>query len=197
MLQKQYANFVRGIWTAGPNNLYSGNFSLLREHLLAAGGFNERFTRQEDVELGFRLAGRGLEFRFNPRADGIHRSSRTFEAWYRTPFEYGRRDLEMARTGGEPRALELARTHYRSRNRLTRLLARAGVGVPLMEPALLALARAGAQHAPRPAALAACSLLFNLRYLQGMCREAGGRRVLWTLLSDSRSAKRASDAAAR
>jgi glycosyltransferase involved in cell wall biosynthesis len=185
MLQRQYANFISGVWEAGPNNLYSGNFSVRREHLLGAGGFNEAFTRQEDVELGFRLAQRGLIFRFNPKADGIHRPTRTFASWYKTPFEYGRRDVQMAREGGETRVMELTRRHYRERSRLTRLLARLCIGQPVLEPTILAVGRAGAQWGGRKIALVACSLLFNLRYLQGMCCELGGRRQLWQILGSA------------
>ncbi|HZO89203.1 MAG TPA: glycosyltransferase family A protein [Chthonomonadaceae bacterium] len=179
MLRRQYENFVNGVWEAGPNNLYSGNFSVRREHLLAVGGFDERFTRQEDVELGFRLAQRGLRFRFEPKADGIHRPTRTFASWYKTPYEYGRRDVQMARDIGEDQAMNLARKHFRERNRATQLMARVCIGRPLLETIILALGRAAVKGGGRRAALVACSLLFNLRYLQGMCRELGGRRQLW------------------
>jgi glycosyltransferase involved in cell wall biosynthesis len=179
MLQKQYYNFTHGIWPTGPNNLYSGNFSLRREHLLAVGGFNVQFTRQEDVELGFRLERQGLHFRFNPCADGIHRPTRTFASWYKTPYEYGRRDVQMSRDNGEERAICLARRHFQERNRLTKLIARLCIGRAPLEATVLALGRAGVQLTGRRVALPLCSLLFNLRYLQGMCRELGGRDRLW------------------
>jgi glycosyltransferase involved in cell wall biosynthesis len=179
MLQKQYANFVSGVWETGPNNLYSGNFSVRREHLLAVGGFDARFTRQEDVELGFRLAQRGLHFRFEPKANGIHRPTRTFASWYRTPYEYGRRDVQMARDIGEAQAMALARKHFGERNRATQILARLCIGIPPLESAVLGLGRLAVKIGGRRVALVACSLLFNLRYLQGMCRELGGRRQLW------------------
>jgi glycosyltransferase involved in cell wall biosynthesis len=183
MLQKQYANFDSGVWQPGPNNLYSGNFSVRREHLLAVGGFNEGFTRQEDVELGFRLERHGLHFRFSRRANGIHRPTRTFESWYKTPYEYGRRDVQMARDGGEERAIALARKHFGERSRFTRMAARLCIGKPVMEAALLGASRAAVRGGTRGAAIAACSLLFNLRYLQGMCHELGGRQRLWTALA--------------
>lgn len=185
MLQKQYANFKSGVWEAGPNNLYSGNFSILAEHLISVGGFNEQFTRQEDVELGFRLAERGLKFRFIAEANGIHRPTRTFQSWYKTPFEYGRRDVQMARDGGEERVIELTRKHFKERNRLTRMIAQICIGQPILEPAVLAGGCAAVKVGGRRIALAACSLLFNLRYLQGMCAEIGGRRQLWQILERS------------
>ena len=182
MLRKQYIHFVQGLWEVGPNNLYSGNFSLRREHLLKVGGFNEAFTRQEDVELGFRLEQCGLHFRFSAAANGIHRPTRTFASWYKTPFEYGRRDVQMARDGGEARAMELARENYATRNRVTKLLARLSIGVPVLEPMIFVLLRGAVQVGGQRIALGACSLLFNLRYLQGMCQEMGGRQQMWRAL---------------
>jgi glycosyltransferase involved in cell wall biosynthesis len=184
MLQRQYENFIQGVWEVGPNNLYSGNFSVQRAALLEVGGFNEKFTRQEDVELGFRLAQRGTRFRFDPRANGIHRPTRTFASWYRTPYEYGRRDVQMARDNGEEQAMRLARKHFQERNRATQILARWCIGRPLLENTTLALGRTAVTYGGRRIALVACSLLFNLRYLQGMCQELGGRRRLWQALAE-------------
>ncbi|MEV6930396.1 glycosyltransferase [Dactylosporangium sp. NPDC051485] len=49
---------------------FSCNLSVRREHLLAVGGFDERFVGWglEDSELGYRLYRRGLAFAFNPMA---------------------------------------------------------------------------------------------------------------------------------
>jgi len=183
MLQRQYDNFAAGVWEAGPNNLYSGNFSLPRAALLACGGFNEGFTRQEDVELGFRLERAGLKFTFCGSANGIHRSSRPFQSWRRTPYEYGRRDAQMAAEAeGGPEALAWARKNWAERNRITKLLAHVAIGRPVLEPALLGALDALVHCGVRRIALGACSLLFNLRYVQGMRHEAGSRSRLWGML---------------
>ncbi len=184
MLQKQYDNFNGGVWEAGPNNLYSGNFSLRREHLLAVGGFNEQFTRQEDVELGFRLAAQGLHFLFSMKANALHRPTRPFQSWVKTPFEYGRRDVQMARDGGEARAMELARQHYGERNLATRAAAKLCIGRPALESLVLGASAAVIKAGGPRLAMPACSLLFNLRYLQGMCQELGGRRKLWQAINN-------------
>ena len=184
MLQKQYDNFVGGVWEAGPNNLYSGNFSLRREHLLAVGGFNEQFTRQEDVELGFRLSEHGLHFLFSMKANAVHRPTRPFQSWYKTPFEYGKRDVQMARDGGEARAMELARRHYGERNLATRTAAKLCIGHPALESAVLGASQLAIKHGGPRFSMPACSLLFNLRYLQGMCQELGGRRKLWQAINN-------------
>jgi GT2 family glycosyltransferase len=186
MLERQYARFRSGEWSAGPNNLYSGNFSVRREHLIAVGGFDEQFNRQEDVELGYRLEAHGLHFQFAGGANGYHRPERSFESWYQTPYLYGVRDVQMARDKGQEQALTLAQKHYRERNALTRLLARVFIGRPgigsvlfmLLKPAIPACDRLGF----RGAGLALCSLTFNLRYLQGMANEMGGPRAMWNSL---------------
>jgi glycosyltransferase involved in cell wall biosynthesis len=182
MLQKQYVNFITGKWDTGPNNLYSGNFSVSRENLLAVGGFEEKFTRQEDVELGFRLEKHGCHFKFCAEAEAIHRPTRTFASWYKTPYEYGRRDVQMARDLGEGHMITMARDNFKSRNRLTRTIASIAIGRPALESLVLKIGSAAAQSSSRKIALPACSLLFNLRYLQGMCSELGGRQKLWSTL---------------
>lgn len=189
MLERQYARFCSGEWEAGPNNLYSGNFSVRRRHLLDCGGFDERYRRQEDVELGFRLHALGLRFRFEPRANGLHRPGRTYKSWYDTPFLYGKRDVEMHRDKGEGAAMELARKHYRERNWLTRVLARSLVGRGIGERVLFAVLRPAIPAMDRwrmhRLGLLVCSLTFNLRYLQGMAREMGGARTMWRSLASA------------
>ena len=183
MLQKQYTHFIDGSWGTGPHNLYSGNFSVRREHLLGIGGFNEEFTRQEDVELGYRLEKRGLHFRFEAQAGAVHRPTRTFASWYKTPFEYGKRDIQMARAMSASRVIGMAKMGLAHRARSVQLVARYSIGVPIVESTIMAVGRVVVQHGSRKQALQACSLLFNLRYLQGMCRELGGRRKLWETIA--------------
>jgi len=183
MLERQYVHFRAGEWNAGPNNLYSGNFSIRREHLLQVGGFNESFKRQEDVELGFRLEKLGLCFKFDHRANGFHRPDRTFTAWCNIPYAYGRHDIEMARDQGEDRAIDLARVHYKGRNKLTRLMARTCIGRGPLQTVMLGCLKTAIPLSDRIGmrkfGLILCSLLFNLRYLQGMCEQIGGARAMW------------------
>lgn len=187
MLEKQYVRFNSGEWQAGPNNLYSGNFSVRRMWLLKCGGFDPSFKRQEDVELGFRLEKLDLHFRFDATANGFHRPERTFESWYQTPYLYGVRDVQMARDKGQTVAMEMAARHYRERNRVTRTLARLCIGKPFIEGALISSLRItiptldalGLQRI----ALPTCSLAFNLRYLQGMSHELGSAGRMWSALA--------------
>lgn len=186
MLEKQYARFRSGEWEVTAHNLYSGNFSVSRARLLQVGGFDERYVRQEDVELGMRLAALGLRFAFAPNAVGLHRPNRSFASWYATPYTYGKRDIQIAREKGHERVIELARRHYAGRNPVTRALTRLCVGRGVLEAGLLAALRLGLFGSEsvglRRVALGFCSLTFNVRYLQGMCDELGGRARLWRIL---------------
>lgn len=186
MLQRQYDRFVSGEWEVKPGNLYSGNFSVLRKHLIAVGGFDEGMFRQEDVDLGFRLAALGLRFAFEPQAVGYHRPTRTFKSWYHSPYIYGKRDVQIARDKGQHQLMEMARYHYRQRNRVTRALARVTLGRGYLLSATLWALRSSIHTADRiglrQVALGFCSITFNLRYLQGMAEELGGARRMWDAL---------------
>jgi GT2 family glycosyltransferase len=192
MLERQYTRFESGEWAIGPNNLYSGNFSISASNFIQSGGFDENFKRQEDVELGFRLGKMGLNFKYIPRAIGYHRPERSFASWQHAPYLYGIRDVQMSRDKNQEQALQLARKHYKQRNRITRMLARTFIGHYPGEKCLLEsisiiipfIDKLGG----RSIALELCSLLFNLRYLQGMAQEMGGADKMWqTLIMDSPS----------
>ena len=71
-LEAQYAAMLRGDYAPTFRQFWTGNASVARAQLLAAGGFNTEYTRAEDIELGRRLHERGLGFRFNPVARGLH-----------------------------------------------------------------------------------------------------------------------------
>lgn len=64
-LSENFNNLATG-W----HHTFTCNVSVRRAHLLAVGGFDEKFTGWglEDSELGYRLRRRGLAFAFNPKA---------------------------------------------------------------------------------------------------------------------------------
>src|SRR5262245_31982511 len=65
-LAEQYRAMEAGEWAPTPWQLYTGNASILAEHVRSAGGFDAAYRRAEDVELGFRLERLGCTFVFNP-----------------------------------------------------------------------------------------------------------------------------------
>ena len=187
MLEKQYSAWRSGEWAGcGPHNFYSGNASVRRVHLLAVGGFDEQFPRQEDVELAVRLEKQcGVRFVYEPDAPGTHRPQRRFASWLAVPFAYGKLDVVRARRGDIP--WEVVRSGYHSRNKATRGLARAALSAPVAGRLLRALLLPAAVAAYRlhraGPAFAALSVIYNLHYLEGARAELGSpaalRRVLF------------------
>ena len=118
------------------------------EPAIRAGGFDPAFKRAEDVELAYRLRDVGMRFVFNPRADVRHYASRSFSAWLRTPYQYGRYDVIMARDKGQE-TLQCATYEFYERNWLTRAMTRLCVGRPMLFGASMQLMRMAAQAADR------------------------------------------------
>jgi glycosyltransferase involved in cell wall biosynthesis len=189
MLEKQYTAWRTGEWEGcGPHHFYSGNASLRRAHLLAAGGFDEQFPRQEDVELAVRLEKQcGVQFVYEPKARGIHRPQRRFASWLAVPFAYGQLDVVRARRGDV--SWDVVRHGYHARNQVTRLLARIVIAAPGLGTPLRGLLLPAAKLAYRlrraGPAFAALSVIYNLRYLEGAGQEIGSRADLQRLLFKS------------
>jgi glycosyltransferase involved in cell wall biosynthesis len=177
MLQKQYDNWESGVWAgAGPMHFYSGNASFRREWALAVGGFNEDLKRAEDVDLGWRMQREcGVRFRFDSAPIGVHRPSRSFQSWLNVADAYGHLDVVRARAGDN--SWDLVRSSYVSRNAITRLLAEIIFAVPpasiLIRNTFLMFARAVFAAGARSTAIAALSVIYNLRYLESVRLEMG------------------------
>lgn len=77
----------------------TGNVSVPRAAILAAGGFDPAFVGygREDYELGFRLLERGLRFVHEPRAVGVHRYRKPVLEWVRQFRGTGKADVIFAR----------------------------------------------------------------------------------------------------
>jgi glycosyltransferase involved in cell wall biosynthesis len=74
---------------AGPSDtVYLGTFQ--KAALLAAGGFDERFTRAQDWELNFRLRSQGGVVWFDPSLVVTYRPRSTLRALAKQYFQYGR-----------------------------------------------------------------------------------------------------------
>jgi glycosyltransferase involved in cell wall biosynthesis len=198
MLGRQYEAWRTGRWDgAGPNHFYSGNASLRREFLIAVGGFDETFKRQEDVELAERLwAQFDFVFQYDPDAAVLHRPVRRFASWLAIPRAYGRLDmLRAARPGSGAEPWEDVRSKaYRDRNEVTRLLVRRLFrgGTPMMlgslRSAMVGAARALYSARRADAAFALMSTVYNLTYVEGALDAVGGSRMaLGALLFDGDS----------
>jgi GT2 family glycosyltransferase len=170
-LAEQYRAMAAGEWAPTPWQLYTGNASILADHVRRAGGFDATYRRAEDVELGFRLERLGCTFVFTPEAGALHYAERSYASWTGAARQYGRNDILFGK--GEERAAG----QFRYRHPLTRALIRWGVRhhgaaarLPaLASPAIRALDRLGLY----PVADRVCGAVFNLEYWLGVCEEVG------------------------
>jgi glycosyltransferase involved in cell wall biosynthesis len=78
------------------DTVYLGAFR--KEALLAAGGFDERFTRAQDWELNFRLRSAGGKIYFDPRLVVTYRPRSSVLALAKQYFNYGRWRRVVSRT---------------------------------------------------------------------------------------------------
>jgi glycosyltransferase involved in cell wall biosynthesis len=183
MLVKQYNAMLRGDWQASARQFYTGNASLRRSHIMAAGGFDENFRRAEDVELAYRLAKNGLEFVFNIRAAGLHYADRSFRAWLDAAYIYGRNDVVFARDRKQEWLLPTIRREFNERHYLIRSLVRVCNG----RSRLTGIASTALKFAADAATFAraglleqkAYSALFNLQYYHGFFNELDDKRFLF------------------
>ena len=179
-LERQYQAMREGKHACTARQFYTANASLRRTPFLEAGGFDPCFARAEDVELGYRLQEHGARFVFDPHAVVRHFASRSFAAWRRTPYQYGRYDVIMHRDK-QHGTLRTAAGDFHRRHWLGRLLARLAAGrPPLVHSAVLVLslsALAADRLGARRCASAALSGIFNLLYWHGVSDELGGRAV--------------------
>jgi GT2 family glycosyltransferase len=177
MLSKQYSAMLRGRWHPTARQFYTGNASVRRSHILAAGGFDESFRRAEDVELAYRLAARGVGFVFTMKAAAKHFAERSYRSWLDGAYAYGRNDARFARDRGQSWLLPVVHQEFGERHILARALVRLCRGRPRIGSAAAATLKLAADaasliHAER-AERAAYSGLFNLRYCSGLLDELG------------------------
>jgi GT2 family glycosyltransferase len=182
MLMKQYKAMLRGDWQASARQFYTGNASLQRSHILAAGGFDENFRRAEDVELAYRLSKSGLEFVFNIRAAGMHFAHRSFRAWLDTAYTYGCNDVTFARDRNQGWLLPTVHQEFKERHHFIRSLVRVCSGRPwptrIASTALKFAADAATLLRIEVLERTAYSALFNLQYYHGFLNELGDEHFL-------------------
>lgn len=185
-LQQQYRAMLAGAYRPTPRQFYTGNSSVRRHWILQVGGFDGRLLRAEDVELAFRLQDLGLHFHFEPLADALHHSYRTFHSWRAIPRQYGRNDVLMYREHGRAKLLHQIGGEFRDRRRSIQRVARWCIGRPLLYSVAvgsLGIIARGANHLDRyRVSAAACSGIWNLAYWQGLCDALGGRASFWRLV---------------
>lgn len=189
MLDRQYQLFSNGTWaSAGPNNFYTGNASLRRDLILSVGGFNETFSRQEDVEFAFRLIKIAkVKFVIEPRACAIHRPVRQYTTWLTTPNTYGAMDVIRIESGHLSN--RILREAYHHRNALTRIVLRCVIGRPtLVQYVCSVLMRVGIfcdatlGDIGERVGMSMLSVVYNVQYLDGASGQLGDAKQLWSTI---------------
>lgn len=162
----EYERMASSIYPPGWRQVFTGNAVMPRTSIVAVGGFNETFTRAEDIELALRLSHAGHRFVFAEDARGWHYADRTLASWLRIPRDYARFDVALDRMHPEMRWLSTIDGERRSRRRLARLaraLLSGGLRTAAVRAALLA-ARACFAFGVRHPSIRALSLVYDLEY---------------------------------
>ena len=193
ILEKQYRAVESGEWETTPRQFFTGNASVARRHVIAAGMFDAAFRRSEDVELGFRLQKRGLRFVFHRAASGTHIAHRSYESWLRTAYQYGRNDITIAYGKQRRDLIESIASEFHERNALTQRLVRGALSWGARRRAAFSsLARIAITLASRlrrrRLSLRLCSGVYNLFYWYGIADELGDASAARALIASDPSA---------
>lgn len=170
---------------------FGGNFSVARRRLEEVGGFDARLPRSEHVDLGYRLAERGVRFVFVPAAKAVHYGHRDLESWLTAYRLDGRMDVALYRERGYAGGLATIIASYHDRHWLNRALLRVALHSRALEPRLIrASTRIGTlAHSIqlRPLSRVAMSATANLVYWGGVRDGLRGNRGFWQAIGQTRS----------
>ncbi len=190
MLVKQYSAMEAGKWAPTARQFYTGNTSLLREHIIDVGGFDPSFRRAEDLELAYRLADKGLQFVFNPQAIGFHYAERSFESWSAIAYAYGRNDVTFTNKKGQHWLLPQIFQEFWQRHLFIMMLTWLLLDRPRLSRSVIAAMKYAieAVHHRKQKRLAnmLCSGIYNLKYYQGIANECGGRKAFFVGVREAR-----------
>ncbi|OAI40734.1 hypothetical protein AYO38_05335 [bacterium SCGC AG-212-C10] len=168
-LSIEYDKMTAGVYEPTWRQFFTGNAFVRRRHILAAGGFDERFTRAEDVELGLRLAGLGCDFAFVPGAIGWHHAERSLKSWLAIPRAYGRLDVAIDEIHpDEERAVNVEREMREMRTlpvRVARTVSSRRFGRPVVTNGSVGCARVLYAAGAKRLALRFLSLAFDAEYV--------------------------------
>lgn len=170
-LTREYDRLGRGDLRPQWRHLYSGNFALRRADFCAVNGFDSRFARQEDLELGYRLHRHGCRFEFDPHAVVEHNDPRGLRSWLSTVRASARFDVAMDRLVPSSRRLSVVREELRAKHWAIRVVRR--LPLPVQRTAVCGAIAVGCLlHALRidGPALAAFSLVWDLEYGRALRR---------------------------
>jgi len=180
-LEAQYRSMLRGDWEPTFRQFWTGNASVARAHVLAAGGFDPAFLRAEDVELGRRMHERGLQFRFNPKARGLHHAERSLDAWCAMHQSYGELEVKIFGELGAEHVVEVLAANWSRIHPATHFLVNHCLAHPRRFDATIAFLktwlRAGEKARAPLATDQVCGALANLLYWRASVAALGRDRA--------------------
>ena len=176
-LRRQYAAVSAGKWSATWRQFHTGNASIRTGVLRSAGGFDVRFRRAEDIELGLRLSQAGVRFALVPGAAARHLAKRSFTSWIGIGLAYGKADVAIDALHPGAGILEQSYMELAKRHHWTRRLVQIGVRHRWIVPGVNKVAMVGAIVSTglgiKSLSLAVCSAVFNLAYWCGFSDAQG------------------------
>jgi glycosyltransferase involved in cell wall biosynthesis len=180
-LEAQYAAMLRGDYAPTFRQFWTGNASVARAHVLAAGGFDPSYSRAEDIELGRRLHERGLKFRFNPAARGLHHAERSLASWVAMHKYYGALEVEIFGGLGEAELVDTLAGNWSRIHSLSRWLVQQCLNRPLRAKAASRALNGWLELSARVgvpvAASQVCGALANLTYWAASAEALGPDRA--------------------
>ena len=190
-LEKQYRSLA-ATGVMHHRQFYTGNASVPASALREVGGFDTSFRRAEDVELAHRLHLLGLDFVFEPRAEGYHYAERSLDSWCQVASDYGANDVIFSET--QPEVRKQLRGFFFERHRMIRwtiaLLVRwRGLSAAVrraLRSVIVWMPRIGLAGRERPL----LSVLYALTYYGGVIDQLGSPSELRAVLRGERTADR-------
>ena len=138
-LAAEYERMKRGEYRPTFRQFFTGNALVPRDLFFKAGGFDSRFKRAEDIELGIRLNAAGAAFAFAPGARGWHYARRTLSSWRSIPRQYAFYDAvidKLHRPGWLSMLAEERVSRSRVNDMVLRIAARPVIGTPIVTASL-------------------------------------------------------------
>lgn len=167
-LERRYARLGDGTAAPGWTDVYTGNLGVRRQDFEAVGGFDDRFTRQEDMELGYRLGRLGCRLAFDAGAVVFHDSARTLGGWKGIPVASARFDVLTDQLVPDSGRLDSVLAEQQAKHWAVRLVRRVGatpIGQRCAVFAVVTVGRVlhalGARRAALPAFSVAWDLIYN------------------------------------
>lgn len=167
-LAREYRRMLDGVYAPTWRQFFTGNAMVRRADFERVGGFDTRFKRAEDIELGYRLWRSQCEFVFNDFAIGWHYAERSLASWMRIPEMYAQADFAISRAYPELNWLEkIDRERSGVSGRVSNSAARMGILGKGVRRGSVSVAMVLDKARLHSLATPLLSMAFNIGYRQG------------------------------